>query len=325
MSLDYSQDLKAALKFINQYQRFILITHVHPDPDAYGSLLSMEKFLHSLGKETYPLNESAPVPHLDYLKGDTVIHSTFPESAWDAVITLDCGDKKRVGDNLLAGLNGVKILNIDHHVSNDMFGDVNVVGPRASSTCEMLFELFCEYDKSKITKEIGKTLLAGIVSDTGSFRYSNTSQRTLEIASQIVALGVTTHSVGRILYGKVPRSTLQLQSEALLNMEFYEDGKIALVTVTDELLKKHKAGIEATNSLTERARDIEGVQIAASIRAYEDIWKVSMRSHDEKIDVSKVAVVFGGGGHKPAAAFRWRGTYGELKKELLLKCKEVLQ
>lgn len=306
----------------------VLVTHTHPDPDAYGSMCGLALALKNAGRNVVLVNESAPAENLSYFPLAKEIVSKFPPPSdeWRCVITLDCGDEKRVGDSLTAELldRNWEVYNIDHHISNNFFGTENFVRPDLSSTCEIVYHLLDEA-LLEITPEIAETLLTGIVADTGSLRYSSASADTYRTAANLIEAGARPDEIGKKLWGQVKLSTVQLLAEVMLNLKLYEDGKIAVAIVPEELLKKYNAGPEATDSLSEKTRDIEGVVISASIRAYEDMWKVSLRSKDEAINVSDIAAKFGGGGHRQAAAFRWKKDLESLREELLIRLKAAIK
>ncbi len=329
MNTENNTTTKDLAQKLLDYPNLVLVTHTHPDPDAYGSICGLALALKNAGRNVTLVNESAPVEGLNFFPLSSEITSTFPKgdtAEYPVVITLDCGDEKRVGDSLVGELmdRDWEVINIDHHISNNFFGSTNFVRPDYSSTCEIIYHLL-DAALLEITPEVAQTLLTGIVADTGSLRYSSASAETFRVAANLVEAGANQEEIGKKLYGQVKLSTVKLLSEVLLNLHLYEDGKVAVAVVPEELLKKHGAGPDATDSLSERTRDIEGVLVSAAIRQYEDMWKVSLRSKDERINVSDIAAKFGGGGHRQAAAFRWKKDLEELQNELLIRLTEAVK
>jgi len=309
---------------IGQAQSIAVISHYHPDADAYGSLGALKLALTSIGKQISLFNQDGMIERYSVIPGIEGVKSTAPESQFELWIVCDCGDFERVGKEFHSALStATNVLNIDHHISNDYFGNLNLVDSEASSTCELLY-LIIDSLKVNFTAEIGLALLAGIVGDTGSFRYSNTSPRCFEIASALVSAGAQISEVSKMLFGSYTASAVKMQAEAMLNLNLHFGGKVSEILVDRDLLQKHGACSEDTELLVERARDIKGVEVAFFIREDHDVWKVSLRSSVDHYDLSALAARFGGGGHRAAAAFRWRGAYAELRQKLLEGLKEVV-
>jgi nanoRNase/pAp phosphatase (c-di-AMP/oligoRNAs hydrolase) len=247
--------------------------------------------------------------------------SLFQAAVDDLLVVVDCGAADRVGDSLVAELRAApKIINIDHHASNTMFGHINLVVEGASSTSELVFGLLksCEsiFNRADlISSDAAACLLGGIIGDTGSFRYPSTTATTFRVAAELVERGAKPDVLTQELFATQTLVALRLQSEALSNVSVHSNG-FAEVVVTQEMLKKHGADILDADSLAERARDIEGVKVSALYKQDVDLWRISLRSRRGVVDVSAVAQSFGGGGHKAAAAFRWRKDLDSLQEKL---------
>ncbi|RIL11288.1 MAG: bifunctional oligoribonuclease/PAP phosphatase NrnA, partial [Proteobacteria bacterium] len=210
----------------------------------------------------------------------------------------------------------------DHHTSNSLFGSVNLVDEHASSTSEMIYHLL-KAGSFEITKEVAICLFAGIMADTGSFRYSNTTQQTFLAAADLTHLGASSDLIGRAMFGNNSQGAVRLHALALSALKLHFDGKICELVVDDEMVKASGASVDDSDGLVEKGRDITGVLISFLIRWDGEIWRVSLRSREARYDVSKVAQIFGGGGHKSAAAFRWRKSLEELKPRLLVELEEA--
>ncbi len=324
MSLD--SDLSCAAQAIVDASVIAIVSHTGPDADAYGSMCGLALTLKEQGKEVSCFNEAGPMEKYTFIPGVADVSDTFPtDTPWDLIIVCDCGDKKRMGDSfgpLVTG-HGAPLLNIDHHISNERFGAHNLISVTHSSTAELVCELLHKLSYSP-APESATALLAGIIGDTGSFRYSSTSSQTLEIASKLVAAGASLVDISKALYGSYPLSMVRLQAEVLLNLHMHHSDEIAGVVVSKELFKKHGASPDDADMLVERARDIDGVKISYAARQVDDLWKVSLRSVSDTYDVSRVAQSFGGGGHKAAAAFRTRKDFSAMEATLVARLEEVL-
>lgn len=298
--------------------RILVFSHVNPDADAYGSSIALTLALRAAGVDAYCVNQDGPSERYDFIPGIESVLSAVPESAepWDIVCICDCGDLNRVGDSFQDTIARARtVVNIDHHVSNPLYGTHTLVRDTASSTAELVYEVL-ENIPGSISSDVATCLYVGIVGDTGSFRYSSTSSRTFEIASRLLAAGVRADKISQAMFGSNTLSAVRLQSEAMSNLEVRNDGRVAEVLVTSEMYRKHGASREDADSLVERARDIKGICLSVLIKQDGDIWRVSLRSTNSRYNVSDIAASMGGGGHKMAAAFRWPGDLSDLRSAL---------
>lgn len=294
-----------------------IVAHYNPDADAYGSALGLMHALRQFGKTVCCINETPLEPRYAFLPGSNEVAQQLPSGDWKHLIVLDCGSYARVGDKLTKQLPKFETtINIDHHISNDNFGDLHYVAAGASSTSEIIFNLL-ETAKIKITPESANCLLAGIFGDTGSFRYSATSAQTFEAAAALVKAGANSSWIAGELFSRQPLAAVKLQSLALSSLRLHANAKVAEVVVDRAMCQTAGASIEDSEDLAERARDIDGVVVAVSIREHPDVWRISLRSKDQRCDVSSLAQNFGGGGHRMAAAFRWRKSLDELRSQLI--------
>jgi len=309
---------------LEKASKIAIVSHYHPDADAYGSLGSLALGLGSLGKSVSIFNQDGLSERYAAIPGLSDLQSSVKQESFDLWIICDCGDKERTGKTFQGAIaSAKKVINLDHHISNDHFGTLNLVDPDASSTCEIIFRLL-ENLQIEFTPDLGVALLSGIIGDTGSFQYSNTSPACFDIASKLVSKGAELSRVTKMLYGSYSASAVKMQAEAVLNLQLHFGGKVSEIMVDRDLLKKHSATSEDTELLVEKARDIKGVEIAFFIREDKDVWKVSLRSSVPAYDLSALASSFGGGGHRAAAAFRWSGAYHELREKLLSGLEELV-
>ncbi|MCO6429876.1 MAG: bifunctional oligoribonuclease/PAP phosphatase NrnA [Deltaproteobacteria bacterium] len=301
---------------ISKASSFLVVSHFNPDADAYGSSCAMAAALRARGAQVALVNESAFSERFDFISGARETLTSVPAGVFDAAIVLDCGAIDRVGDRIRQRLAGCSVvLNIDHHASNGMFGTVNYVDEKSSSTCELVYRILKRLNQ-EITPPIAGALLAGIVGDTGSFRYPSTSAETFSVAENLVRCGASPSAIANAMFGNTTAASVMLQAEALRAIHFFNRGQAAEIVVTNEMYKRFGATAEDTEDLVERARDIQGVNVSVLIKQDGDIWRISLRSVSERFNVAAVAAKFGGGGHKMAAGFRFKRGLEELQSAL---------
>jgi phosphoesterase RecJ-like protein len=302
----------------------LIFSHVNPDADAYGSACGIALGLENLGLSVSLYNESGFVPRYSAIPRAASVSSTLPASvsADAVVIVCDCGAIERVGDAVLPFIRSAPLMvNIDHHNANSRFGAENYVIEGASSTSELVYDLLREVEKRTgrtdiISRDAASCLLAGIIGDTGSFRYPSTAASTFLAAHDLVVRGARPDILTQELFANHSLSAVKLQAEAMAGVQISHNGAFAEVVVTQAMIKRLGAELLDADSLAERSRDIAGVKVSALFKEDVDMWRVSLRSRQGAVDVSAIAQSFGGGGHKPAAAFRWRKDFDTLRKEL---------
>jgi len=330
MTLDSRCD--EVLDVLQSATRVVIVSHVNPDADAYGSSCGLAQGLQAFGLPVRVFNESGFIPRYAVIPGASLVSKKLPTVFADGevVVVCDCGAAERVGDTYLPIIKSAsKVINIDHHTANSLFGHANYVVDGASSTSELVFNLLHGLEartgrKDIITSECAKCLLAGIIGDTGSFRYPSTTAATFRVAGELVDRGARPDILTQELFANHSLAAVRLQAEAMSGVALHEGGRFAEVAVTQEMLKRLGADLLDADSLAERARDIEGVRVSALFKQDVDMWRVSLRSRQGAVDVAWVAQRFGGGGHKPAAAFRWRKDLETLQRELRATIKEAL-
>jgi len=310
---------------IRSRERFLLTAHEGPDGDALGSLLGMHHLLCQLGKDSvmFLAAKEFPLPiEYRFLPLEEVFHEPPADMADRAVIFLDCGNIDRMPVDFLSE-DGHFTINIDHHHDNTHFGDVNLVEVDASCTAEIVYELAILLGV-ELTAEMASALYVGLVTDTGKFMYDNTNARTHRIAADLIEAGVEVDQTYRRLYEHVPIEKLRLLSRALEGIEYHCDDALVLACITAADYAASGAGEEMTEGIIDHLRSVEGARVAALIRDLGDrgqaARKVSLRSSDGEVDVSAIARLHGGGGHKRAAGF---STDLELAALIPFLCGEV--
>ncbi len=287
---------------------FVVTSHENPDGDALGSLLAMHLALVELGKDSVMvLVGESPLPG-EYGFLDVVgagLLRVIPEDQADRVlVAVDCAQETRLTDARL--LDAPLVINIDHHHDNTRFGDVNLVADGASSTAEVLADVFAEIGLS-LTPAIAEALYTGLVTDTGRFQYSNTTPKALHLAAELVEARANPQSVFQAVYESMPFPKLKLLALALERASLHADGRVVISNLAREDFSDVDALEPYSEGIIDILRAVEGVELAALIREppRDDgpARKVSLRSSTERVDVSAIARKSNGGGHRQAAGF----------------------
>lgn len=315
---------KSIKRTIKKFNRFLVSAHINPEGDSIGSQLAMASLLKRLGKEVVVLNES-PVPHmLQFMKGTENILKEIPRHFdFQVAIILDCPDLTRIGNVAKYMTKDKIVINIDHHISNENFGKYNWVDTEISSTGEMVFELFKTF-KMKIEYDEAVALYVALMTDTGSFKYTNTSSMTHRVVAELIDIGAKPNEVYGRIYETTSIQDTNLLAEALQTLKVTDDEKVAWLWVTKDMLRKTKASLEGTEEIINFARSIEGVEIAILFRetGTEERIKVSFRSKGKR-DVNRLASFFGGGGHKTASGCTVFGKMQDVEKKVLDKARKM--
>lgn len=312
-----AQKFKEVIDEIKNGKTFLVSSHVNPEGDAVGSLLSLVLGLKGLKKDVTAYLYD-PVPKtFDFLPfADKVTNKIDENKIYDAVFVVDCGQKDRLGEDFNKIKNKGKLINIDHHATNDCFGDINVIDPNASAAGEMVYDLLKEIPV-EITHDIAVNIYTTILTDTGSFRYSCTTPKAFGIAGELIKLGADPWDISQRVYESIPANKLKLLASVLDTLELTGDGKIASLVVTLDMLDKANAKKELTDGFVNYARTIEGVEVGILFReAKQGEYKISMRSKG-RIDVAEITMEFGGGGHRNAAGCNIKGNLKDIKEKVI--------
>lgn len=296
------------INYIDGGNYFIVTSHINPDGDNIGSTLAMYYYLKSIDKDVYYVLDNDVPNNLKFLLKDIKILTSneFKEMKLNNfnIISLDCGDADRIclDKDLIEGC--TKLICIDHHATNQNFGDLNYVIPEESSTCELVYNLLKRANELKnkqfIDTKIATSLYTGVVTDTGKFSYSNTHPSTFAMAKDLLELGAKTNEVMCEVFSNNPYNYYKLLGESLNTLEII-DTKIATMKLTMDMLTRNNIDYKDTDALTPYCRDIEGVEVGILIKEKsKNEIKASFRSKTY-VDVSEIAKAFGGGGHKKAA------------------------
>ncbi len=302
----------------------MISSHENPEGDALGSVLALGLALRELGKEVLVLNQDPTPDILSFLPGvEEIVHQAPADGSFDVAFALDCGDKQRLGEEFLKVPKIRKVINIDHHISNSYFGDINWVDPEASSTAEIIFDLL-RIIPVPLSLGVAENIYAGILTDTGSFRYSNTSPKTFDVARICLLAGVKPWKVAEKVYETQPLPRLRLLPLVLRTLEVAEKGRISLVWVTQKMMEETGATMDLTEDFINFPRSLKGVDVALLLREVSPVqYRVSLRSRGG-VDVSRIAHAFQGGGHPNAAGCTVEGTLSEVKVKVLERVKAAL-
>jgi phosphoesterase RecJ-like protein len=301
-------DLRAIADAIRSNDRFLVVSHENPDGDALGSLLATHLALEQLGKDSEMLLAGdVPLPAEYGFMDLRDVRRGVPEDAdGRVVVAVDCAKETRVGPAARMLENAHLVLDIDHHHDNTRFGDVNLVIGDASSTGEILRDVFRELDV-ELTADIAEPLYVALVTDTGRFQYSNTTPKALRLAAELVEAGADVKRVFRGVYESVQFAKLKLLARALERAEVDEGGRLVISVIRRDDFTDVGAEEPYSEGIVEHLRAIEGSDVVALIREppRDDgpNVRVSLRSSHDEIDVSAIARKAGGGGHRQAAGF----------------------
>jgi phosphoesterase RecJ-like protein len=309
---------------LREADKFLLTTHENPDGDALGSLLAMHWILEQLGKDSlmYMSPDEFPLPweYRNWTFDARLVGAPPDDVGERTIVFLDCGNIDRMPVDFLQA-DGLHILNIDHHHDNTRFGTVNHVCPVASCTAEIIWRLAKELGGVEITPPIADALYTGLVTDTGRFMYENTTADAHRMAADLIEAGVEPHRVYRRLYEDLPLRRLQLLQRALASVDRYDGGAITVAHLIKSDYEETGALETDSEGVVDHMRAVEGTAVAVLVRELlsegrEGTRKVSLRATDGRVDVSRVAREFGGGGHPQAAGFSTTMPYQELVDKL---------
>ncbi|MGN1326938.1 MAG: bifunctional oligoribonuclease/PAP phosphatase NrnA [Clostridia bacterium] len=310
------------LEEINKANKIVIITHENPDGDAIGSSLAMKLALKQLGKESDVIIPEYPkvfgfLPGVEEIKKESEIES------YDLAIALDCASIKLLNGCAKYFDNAKVKVAIDHHSSNTMFADYNYVDQEAPACAQLLLVVF-SYFNIDVTKDIGTCILAGIITDTGGFRYDGVTAETFRFVSELCEKGIKVSKVYQQVFASKSRAKFELHKIALDRLEFFENGKVTFTYITKADEEKVGAGNGDYDGIVENGRDIEGVEVSIFLRETDKGIKGSLRSKNY-VNVSEVCMMFGGGGHIRAAGCNIQGSIEQAKNQILNSVRAYLK
>ncbi|GGH59751.1 DHH family phosphoesterase [Paenibacillus silvae] len=315
----YEQALQAGKQFLLEHDDYLVVSHVQPDGDAVSSTVTVGWLLSCLGKTFTMINEGEIPQRMRFLwQADAIVNMTEqpPERKYKAIICVDCADFARVGLSRQYFEEDAIILNIDHHPTNNGYGAVNIIKSDAAATAEILFD-FLQLFNITWNKDIATAVYTGLLTDTGGFRYANTSPNVMAVASRLLEHGVDGPHLAQMLLEEVTLPQVRILNKALSSLQMTEDGRVAWVVITPDDMQACGAVNEDLEGIVNFARNIRGVEVGIFFKVINDnAVKASMRSAG-KVDVAALAQTFGGGGHVLAAGCRLEGKLEEVVEKVL--------
>lgn len=312
------------IRHLKNSTHVLVASHAKPDGDAIGSLIAMGLSLDALNKKTTLYNES-PIPAVyRFLPSVNRIVRHIDSAGYDIAVMLDCGDLERIGKAVSAVRQIPIIVNIDHHITNTRFGHFQLIDTSACATAEIICRLIKQMGVP-IDKAIATSIYTGILTDTGSLRFSNTNRAAFAICHEMVGLGVDPYSIAKHVYGTYSLGRIKLLNLALDSIEISSNGKLSIMTLTQDMFDETSTQPEDVDGLINYAKRIEDVKVAALIQEHHNgkgkskdfnKFHVSLRS-DGSVDVAEIASSFGGGGHSSTAGFSIESTLSDIKSQIL--------
>ncbi len=288
-------DLIAAVEFLKNNDEYLILTHAHPDGDTLGCAFALCEALLSFGKKA-AVRCSDPIPSKYGYMGAT----GEGDVDFKKVIAVDVADTKLLGKDFEKSYGDRIDLCIDHHGSNRLYADKTLLDPTAAAACEIILAVIRELGVN-VTKTIANNIFTGLSTDSGCFRYSNVTPRTLRMAADMIEAGAEHTKINTAMFETKTRTYVALERLALESMKMYLDERCAFITITQDMFKESGSDESEVDAIAAIPRQIEGVLVGVTMREKADgTFKVSMRSH-EGVDVSSICAMLGGGGHPRAA------------------------
>jgi len=323
---EYRRALEEAVSFMREHDRFLIISHVNPDGDTTASALAAALMLEELGKTYVIVNEGETPAKFGFLPRFEQIRNLATDplaETFSAVIAVDAADSLRMGNVRHLFAPQALLLNIDHHPTNDRFGQINVIRTDAAATAQIMFQLM-ETGGFACTRELAVCLYTGLLTDTGGFRYSNTTSQVMEIAAKLLRHGVNPGEIAERCLEEITLQHVKILRRSLQSLLLSHNNLVASLRVTHQDLVETGASTEDASGLVNYARNIEGVEVGLSfVEAEPGVVKVSLRARKD-VDVSLIAKSLGGGGHAKAAGCTLKGNLQECEQQVWAKITEVL-
>ncbi len=321
--------LKRVVASLKKHDNFLITAHTNLEGDALGAELGFFMLLKKLGKNAIIVNEDSVPYGYEFMPGLENIKRFNNKPNWkvdfDCFVALDCSDLRRTGEVYKLNTQHKHTINIDHHISNERFGDVNWVDAHTSSASEMVYHIYKEMNV-RFDRDSALCLYVGMLTDTGSFRYSNTTSVTHKAAAELLKFGLNVPELYNHAYGNIPFQDAKLLIKILPGIRRQAQGKIIWFQVKQNILRNKKIYLDLTDQLLSFARLIRGVEVAVLFKenlGVKDEVRINFRSNG-KVDVNAIAKAFGGGGHRTASGATVHGKIDVIRKRVLAKIKEVL-
>lgn len=317
------QKLEAIAKVLSKAGSVAILPHLNVDGDALGASLALALALSSDQCQAHVLIEEDVPATLDFLPGLDLIKRS-PEGRYQVALNIDNGDINRLGERLAVYQDAEMRLSVDHHATNKVEADISYVDTGAAATGEIIYRLLTEYMGIPVTKDIALCLYTAIITDTGGFRFSNTTPETMVIAGDLMKTGIDFTNANKKVFDRISYAKLFLMKQTMNSLKLLFDGKLAVSYLRWNDLSSFNAKLEDSEGLVNIGRNLEGVEVSLFLKEEKPgSFKGSLRSN-EYVDVSKIAEKFGGGGHKRAAGFSAEGELEDIVKSLADAIKDSL-
>jgi bifunctional oligoribonuclease and PAP phosphatase NrnA len=314
--------LSQVVELIESKRRFAITSHIRPDGDSLGSSLGLYWLLRALDKDVEVIMRDA-VPHAyQQLPGASEVRvKPAVTSPYHAVFVIECSDITRPG---LIDLEKQFVVNIDHHSTTALFGSINWIDSTASAVGEMIYNL-CKATGVRVTKEIAECVYTALITDTGSFHYSNTTERTFKVASELVRTGVKPAKTAEAVFASYPWSRIRLMGEVLSTARRDSTGRVASLRLSQEMQERSKASDEDADGFVNYPLTVGEVEAVVLLKeSAPEVYRTSLRSKGD-VNVARVAGRFGGGGHRNAAGCTLRGPWDEVEQEVVKLLQEAVE
>lgn len=313
-------DVKEIFNLINNSDKICIAGHKAPDGDCIGSVMALYNFLKPLNKNiTVLMDGNIPYNYKAFID-EKIISNSYNNEEYDLLIVLDTSDRKRLGkfENVLN--NSKKKVVIDHHKTNEGFGNINIIDTEMSSTGELVYDILKAAD-ADISLEVAALIYLAILTDTGKFSYRNTTSNTHRKAAELIDIGVNVSEIDNIVYNSKPSNIVRAFMECVSGVELYYDNKLGITAITKNILNKHNADMADIDGVVEYIREIKEVEVSCVLKENDEGTKVSLRSKNN-IDVAAVSVKYKGGGHAKAAGFDINENIESTKKIIIEEFKK---
>ena len=306
-------------RIIRNSDSIVILSHIDEDADAFASSVAIKNVLDAMGKKTKYYLSGEIEKRLSFLSDDYEIYNPKKKTdgQWDLAICLDSADLERLGDRAELLKNAKTTLSIDHHCTNTMYADVNIVDGDMSSASEMVYDLICEMGE-EISRHTAELLYAGIMSDTGCLKYSCASSKTVRTVAKLMDLGIDHAELSRKLFDTESIEVLRLKGYVIDRLKSFYDGKLTIVSVDNEVMNRLGVGVKDMGDIVNIPRSVSGTEVAVLIKKTSEKIKLSFRSNG-KINVADIAVMLGGGGHAMAAGASMPLMELDKAEEMLIK------
>lgn len=320
--------IKKIIDCIKTYNAFLITSHQNLEGDALGSEIAFFYLLKKLGKSAIIVNQDRTPQEYSWLSGSRLIkrYQNNIKLKFDVLIMLDCSNKSRCGSVVSLARDGQPIINIDHHISNDRFGNINWILPDASSVSQMVYQLYKEMH-IRIDAATAKALYVGILTDTGSFRYINTNSFTHQIIAELLKFNFDVSKIYRNIYESIPFADMLLLLRLLSTIERDASGRVIMFNAEQKQFVRMPGHIDLTEYVLNFGRSIRDAKICVLFKEHQSKkgqFRINLRARGSEVDVNRIAQFFGGGGHKTASGCTVQGSLADVKKKVLKKIKEQL-